>query len=113
MLHKILPKIEDLTLIHIISLITTAFNIFQKNIYEKYVKIKTSKKANHIEISSGLPVGVLYESTQFPSNSDGEKLLFKKTDTTTVSDESGSKKQHRIISSNRRIQMKAMYSLAL
>lgn len=51
----------------------------------------TSKKANQFEISSGLPVGTLYETMQFPSSSDGEQFPFKKTDRTTVSDESGSK----------------------
>lgn len=34
---------------------------------------------------------MLYETIQVPSSSDGEQFSFKKTDRTTVSDESGSK----------------------
>lgn len=75
----------------IISLINAACNVFQRKFYKKYVKKKTSKKAKQVEISSGLPVGVLYETTQFPSSSDGAQFPFKKTDRTTVSDASGSK----------------------
>lgn len=91
---------------HIISLITTAFNIFQRK-NKKYVKKNTSKKEKQVEISSGLPVGVLYETTQFPSSSDGGQFPFKKTDRTTVSDASGSKnniKLNQVIGASKRKQ---------
>lgn len=65
--------------------------MYFKRTFKKYLQKKTSKKENPFEISRGLPVGVLYETKQFPSSSDGEQFPFKKTDRTTVSDESGSK----------------------
>lgn len=91
-----LTKTEDQ--INIISLTTTAFSIFQNNIYKKYIGEKASKKTkvDHFQVSSSLPVAILYETMQVPSSSGGEQFSFKKTDRTTVSDESGSKNNTKI-----------------